>query len=384
MDLNTRMSLCVKQVVLSTLALVLLGGCTDIGPRSIRANRADYNMAIQSTSDQELLLNIVRAHYRDNMYFTTVERVVSTEQLLSSAGANLSAGWTQSTPYNKGTTSSSVISHGQSQTLGLGPAAVALNDEPTIFYAPIEGEKFVRQMMTPMNLETLILLVRSGWSIDRVFAVAVQEMNGLGNAPSASGPTPLYEPEYRDFRDATHLMRVMQRTHNLDVGRTASNKSVEFHFLHGSENSAEAKKLKQLLHLAPNIDRIAITRDDKKHDDHTISITTRPLIAAMNYLSQAVDVPAIDVASGRVTRTVQNDGVTPFKWQDLLDGRFEVHSSSKPPEAPSVAIHYRNAWFYIADNDLESKSTFVLLTQLIALHSVPPKEGPVLSYSVGN
>jgi hypothetical protein len=369
-------------VLLMLWLIQWLAGCTSIGPAGIRANRTDYNMAIQSTSDQELLLNIVRAHYRDNLYFTTVERVVAAQQMTRSASASLSAGWIDNVPYNRSSTSSSVVKSSTAQTLGLGPAGISLSEQPTVFYAPIEGEKFVRQMMTPMNLSTLLLLIRSGWSIDRVFMVAVQEMNGSPNAPSASGPTPSSEPEFRAFGQAIGLMRAMQRTHDFDIGHSADNKGMVFRFLHGSAGSQQAMRLKQLLKLAPDIDRITIIGDAQPHDDHTLAIATRSLMAGLNLLSQGVDVPGSDIASGRVTRTVGADGTTPFNWQDLLHGLFEVRESTTPPDAPSVAVHYRNAWFYIPDNDLDSKSTFMLLTQLIALHSVQPKDGPVLSYSV--
>ena len=57
------------------------------------------------------------------------------------------------------------------QSLTLGPGSIAVNEKPTVLYAPLEGEKFVRQMMTPMNPDLLLLLVNSGWSLDRVFAV---------------------------------------------------------------------------------------------------------------------------------------------------------------------------------------------------------------------
>ena len=70
-----------------------------------------------------------------------------------------------------------------------------------------------------MNPDLLLLLVRSGWSIDRVFSIGVLEMNGLKNAPTASGPAPSREPEFRDFAEAVRLLRVLQRDNRLDLIR---------------------------------------------------------------------------------------------------------------------------------------------------------------------
>jgi hypothetical protein len=44
---------------------------------------------------------------------------------------------------------------------------------------------------------------------------------------------------------------------------------------------------------------------------------------------------------------------------------------------------YRNQWFYLADNDLESKSTFMPLHQLFRLQAGAGKSaGPTLTFPV--
>ena len=50
----------------------------------------------------------------------------------------------------------------------------------------------------------------------------------------------------------------------------------------------------------------------------------------------------------------------------------------------AVKIKYRGAWFSIADNDLNSKSTFTMLTQLGALQAGgSPTTSPVLTLPIG-
>lgn len=360
-----------SMALLSMGILFALSGCASHGPATISADRIDYNLAVQRTNDEELLLNIVRAHYRDNLYFTSVERIVASQEFIRSASAGFGAGRNRN---------SSPISRTTTRSLTLG-STVAFNEQPTIFYAPLEGEKFVRQMMTPMNPETLVLLINSGWSIDRVFMVAVQEANGLRNAPSASGPTPSYEPEYKEFREVAQLLRVLQREHNLAIERSGD--AVLLRFIHGTANSETALRLKKMLKLNAKLDQIILASGVAKKNDRTITITTRPLMATINFLSQSVEVPSADVASGSVRITVSSDGAAPFDWKRILGGVFEVRTAMSQPSSASISVRYRDAWFYIDNSDLDSKSTFVLLTQLIALHSVPPKEGAPLSYSIG-
>jgi hypothetical protein len=368
----------------ATIIALAAAACSPIGPSSIRANRADYNMAIQQTNDQELLLNLVRTRYRDTLYFTTVERIAATQQMTKSISASAGASFLQNVPQVGGAPSAQLLNRVTGQSITAGPAVFSVSETPTVFYAPIEGQKFVQQMMTPMNPDTLALLIRSGWSLDRVFSVALQEMNGLRNAPTASGPTPSVEPEFKGFREAVKLLRMLQREQHLVLTRNVTDKTVEFRIIDNQASSPTALRLKELLQLNPKLDRFTLAVGSDRQNDHTIAIVTRPLMAALNYLSQGVDVPERDLLAGRVRPTTRADGKTPFDWQELLGGVFEVHDSPTQPQNASVAIDYRGTWFYIADDDLDAKSTFVLLTQLIALHSVPPPpNGPALSINVG-
>lgn len=370
--------------LLATLATATLAtGCKMIGPGTIRAGRPAYNLAVQQTNDQELLLNLVRIRYRDTLYFTSVERIAATQELNQGIGVAAGITATHNTiGTNAPTTGNSALTNIVAKALSLGPATLSVNEKPTVFYAPVEGEKFVRQMMTPMNPDMLMLLVRSGWSLDRVFALGVQEMNGLQNAPSASGPTPSREPEFREFREAAKLLRALQRVHQIDIMRVAGTADqIELRFLRGSGTGPEAVRLKQLLGVNPNGDRYKIVSASEAPNKDTIAIATRPLISALQYISQGVEPPARDYASGKIRPTTRENG-QPFDWQEMLEGVFKVSSSDKPPVEPSVAINYRGSWFYIADNDLDSKATFVLVTQLIALHSAPTA-GPAMSFSFG-
>lgn len=357
---------------LALVALTLLAGCGYAGPDSLRSTRPAYNQAIQSTNDQELLLNLVRIRYRDTTYFTSVERIAATLELNRSLGGQGAIARTSST----------ALKDTIARTLTLGPGSISLNEKPTIFYAPLEGEKFVRQMMTPMNPDILMLLARSGWSIDRVFALGVLEMNGLKNAPTASGPAPSREPEFRDFREAVRLLRLLQRDGKLDLVRAREGEGIELRFTRGSAGAPEALRFKQLTGLDAARDYFRILVAAEAPNKETLAITTRPVMSALHYLSTGVEVPASDVAAGRVRQTTRADGAD-FDWQEMLEGLFRVRSSARGAPEGSTAVEYRGTWFYIPDDDLEAKSTFVLLTQIIALHSSPPTGAPPISYSIG-
>lgn len=361
-----------RATVASLACLPLLAACGYAGPRSLQASRPLYNQAIAQTNDQELLLNLVRIRYRDTPYFTSVERIASSLEMNMSLGGNASLA----------VTSSAAPKDTIGRVLNLGPGSIALNEKPTIFYTPLEGEKFVRQMLTPMNADVLLLLVRSGWSIDRVLLIGVMEMNGLKNAPTASGPAPSRAPEFQDFAEAARLLRTLQRDNKLDIGRSGDKGSIELRFTRGAATGPEAMRFKELAQIAPEATSVRLEVASQPTDGTSLALTTRPVMAALHYLATGVDIPAADITAGKVRQTVKPDG-SPFDWQDMLGGLFHVRTAAREPDDATTRVQYRGSWFYIPDNDLEGKSTFVLLTQIIALHSAPPSTASPLTYSIG-
>jgi hypothetical protein len=83
---------------------------------------------------------------------------------------------------------------------------------------------------------------------------------------------------------------------------------------------------------------------------------------------------------GFVTIMKNSDG-TKFDWKmfRMVLSRLPLRGNRKAKRC-FTAIRYRNKWFYIADNDLETKTTFMLLTQLFNLQSTPLKSNePILT-----
>ena len=106
-------------------------------------------------------------------------------------------------------------------------------------------------------------------------------------------------------------------------------------------------------------------------------------MAGFFYVSQGVEVPPEDEAAGRVTVTRTAAG-EPFDWAFVKKSLFHVRQAETLPEDASIHTHYRDRWFYIADADLESESTFALLNQLFSLQSGNVTGGgPVLTLPVG-
>ena len=88
-------------------------------------------------------------------------------------------------------------------------------------YTPLHGGEFVRQVMSPIDLSTLLLLYHSGWAVDRILRICVQEFNDVPNASGASGPTPDQAPIYEDF--LTAMRQLLEICQNLIEKHIADN-----------------------------------------------------------------------------------------------------------------------------------------------------------------
>ena len=348
--------------------VMVIGGCHATGPASVKTGRASYNMVIQQTNNEQLLLNLIRLRYRDTPYFLEVSSVSTTFDFTASAAGAASLPESESKAYDLG-------------------AGISFSEQPTVSYAPLQGEDFVTQLMSPIDLNTILLLYHSGWSVERIFRVCVQSINGVKNAPSASGPTPSYVPKYKRFREVARLLRRLQLQGILNIGYAAledpNNPIVEIRIADEALDSKEVKQLFDLLGLEYGRSHFPLTTEVGAVRKDRIAVVLRSMMACLFYVSQSVEAPAEDEKAGRVTVSCDEQG-NRFDWQQVTGELMHIHSSKQEPKNAYVALRYRENWFYIDDSDLTSKSTFSLLMQLFALQAGEIKSTtPVLTLPVG-
>ena len=151
----------------TAVLLCLVLGCNSFGPRTLEATHPQYNHAISRSLDEQFLLNLVRLKYRDNPFFLEVS-AVTTQQTVQhevSASVKFASGADSLTP----------------------SGGMTYKQTPTISYAPLRGDQFLKQILSPVPLEAVLILTQSGWSVERVVSVCVERVNDLDNASNASG-----------------------------------------------------------------------------------------------------------------------------------------------------------------------------------------------------
>lgn len=357
------------------LACWFLAACTRMGPAALEGQRVDYNIAIQRSNDEQLLLNLVRLRYRESPFFLEVNNLSS--QLLFQR--NVNAGWR----LNIFREDSVNFSDGESFNAGI---TGVYAERPTISYRPLHGDDYIRSLLSPISTDRLLLLHSSGWNLDRVMRLAVKSLNGVRNAPSASGPTPATPPVFEDFSAAAELLPALQHRGvvSLTYQKSKQGPQLVLEFTGNGGAAEQTRAFRDHLRLDPKRRKFVLSPSAVvPGQGEYLNIQTRSLMGILFFLSQGIRVPEQDAAEGRVTVTRDEAG-EPFDWNQLLGDLFRVHSATERPDDAAVAIFYRGYWYYIDDRDLESKATFALVAQITTLQAGRAKDtGPVLTLPVG-
>jgi hypothetical protein len=351
---------------MTMICCMLTAACSQYGPGLVREGRNDYNIAVRQTSDEQVLLNLVRLRYADNPFWLEVGSV--TTQFSVSRGSNTQLDTSEFLDYG--------------WRIG---ADVRYSETPTISYTPVSGEQFVRNILRPMDFDTFLLMANSGWDVDDLLRLTASRINGLPNAPNAEGSVPRKAPKFEGFNRATALLREMQER---DVLR--------FRYQDPSNETRPTMYIKETALDWPEVEEfrglLGLKEKRRLYDLHiiadkpnpdSIGIDFRSLAEIIQFLSTSVDVPARDLDAGRAMVTVDENGRR-FDWSRVTGNLFDIRSTDEQPEDAAVAVYYRGAWFYIDDTDLTTKNTFRLLNFIgsILAGKTEQKPAPVLTLPV--
>ena len=155
-------------VLTNALIAMAVCACSSIGPPTVDRDRIDYGSAIADSWKQQTLLNIVKLRYGDFPVFLEIAQVIAGYQVESSLGAGFNA----------------------ANTSNFGPFAFfggsalaqgKYTDRPTLIYAPLTGNDFLKKLMTPIPPSAVLFMLQSGYAADLVMRIAVNSINGVSN-----------------------------------------------------------------------------------------------------------------------------------------------------------------------------------------------------------
>ncbi|MEE4295040.1 MAG: hypothetical protein V2J20_00300 [Wenzhouxiangella sp.] len=334
------------------LGVMMVVSCHSLGPESISKSHGLYGQAIATSQNQQFLENLVRLRYRETPFFLEVGSVTASLSFQSSLGVD------------------SGFSTGSGPDIVQPSAGAAYSNSPTISYTPLQGEDFLRKVLVAVPIESLIVLMQSGWNAERIFGMCVERINGLENAPSASGPTPDRPPgNFGGFERLLDLLEGIRGKNLVSYSIEPESNKLLVQFNSSSDSTGSVAEIKSLLGLSAERNVFTLTSNERERGSDTIAIRTRSIMSILFYLSQTVEAPKAHEDAGYVSTTRNQDG-SRFDWRTTPAGKlFGVQQSRRRPASAYLAVPYRGYWFSIPNNDLSAKSSFMLMTQLFNLNA---------------
>ena len=346
-------------------ASLVLCGCVALGPRQLPADRFDYGTAIASSTNEQMLLNLVRLRYSETPVFLDVSTVISQYQFDARAQVGAEIGFSGAA----GPAGDSIV---------IPEIGAGWSEKPTITYAPRSGPKFIRSLLTPLPPPAVIGLVQGGWPVEDVVWGVVRSINGV--APR-SAVTDQWNPDFKRMLDA---LAQVQRAGALGIvsnGDARTAQALRFRATRGDEKTAQAiETLRELWGLNLRTDEYLLVLGTVPRSAEEIAMLTTSMLDLMRDLAALIEVPAEHVARGESEPTVRLPAEAPYGGRAPI--RIQLHRD-RPTDA-FVAVRKDDWWYSIARNDLRSKRVLLLLNVLFQLaESSELPAGPVITVPAG-
>ena len=417
---------------------VLLGvvsGC--LGPAAIRGTRLHYNQAYERTADQELLLNIVRLRYADSPVFIDLPAITSQFEA-SSNGVGGASSSTRELGYLSGN-----FFMRDAPTLSYAPrsgreyaktlitplkAEALINTSPggntrNFFLAAVDGINGIRNAPLATSPHGCVMEDNQSYRfvVDSIMAlqsrgaielrVATEDEFASGEVPPNSltpqflldsleknfvvqvaassvriaKPHPVLavvvSPEEIDSPEMRDLCELLQLTPGLKTYRLVSQEHDPV-ALHAPEPADTGPELLPAPEPVGGIGDGVPTPGRSSRRGDTISLNMRSLYQSLVFLSKGVVVPPVHVERGIAQTCCTAEGRRD-DWTRLTKGLFRVHVQKFRPWHAEVAVPYRDHWFYLAPDDVQSRAVLAHMQLALEHQAADAKTAaPVLTLPI--
>ncbi|CAP54497.1 hypothetical protein [Gluconacetobacter diazotrophicus] len=329
--------------------LFCLAGCYEIGPTRLDRDQSDYSRALTSSGKQQTLLNVVRLRYADTPGFLDTTQLISGYQLQRNISAGIGTYSLASRPY--------------------GGVGAQLQESPTFTFQPVTGDAYAQSVLRPLPPGNLLPLAMGGLPIDVLFRLAVQSINLISNAGALGGDVGRGSPA---FFDLIYDLRQLQLAGLLGIqlerdpaatGKEDPADDRVFLSIASTDDPALSPvvhDVRRLLGMAQNDERVQVVYGGGRPRKGQIRLLTRTILGVLGQIAYQIEVPEEDVASGRTRPTIRLIG---RETRPIV----VVHVTPDCPEAVFARTSYNHKYYWIADDDFDSKLAFTMLQILLEL-----------------
>jgi hypothetical protein len=217
--------------------------------------------------------------------------------------------------------------------------------------------------MTPVPPSSVLFMLQSGYSADRIMPIMLDSINGLNNEANR-----LKRPADPKFTRLVELMREGQLAGAIQIRVEQTKGGAESSVLifgpsKDPQLAARGRELKSILGIKPDLRELRVHYGGYSGKDDEIDMMTRSMLQIMLEFAAVVQVPESDVAQGRAA-----PGLVDTAAPGAASGPpLRVLVADTAPKAAYVAVQYDNRWFWIADTDIQSKYTFGIIMLLFSI-----------------
>ena len=343
----------------------VLTSCTLVGPATVHSGRLAYNESIVETNNQQMLLLVLRNRYGERGNLLALNSVTANVSVTTNVSSQLGFG-------DSGDYLGNLVPFG---------AGVVYKENPTISYSLVGGEKYANRLMSPLSLQELMLFASNLNDPARVYFIFISRINGIHN-PSFLDDSNSFDPRFSRLIELFSKLDKAQRLHWKNDSQTSNRYSIviDHYWPNYSADVAEIYKLLGLSAPETFSSRMEIPVSVGPDDpvEGGLSISTRSIYNLLEILSAAIDVPEEDQVSGRALI---------YPPAGLVGQKLVVRRANVAPGGASIAVQYRDAWYYIDDTNQNTKLFFRLVTTLMAVSiadTAAAGAAPLLTVPVSN
>jgi hypothetical protein len=332
-----------------------------LGPAAIRTGRASYNDAIVTTNNQQVLAMMVRVRYGEPSGLLAVASVTANLHIQTSFGTEIGFGPDSNFEGNLTPLS----------------AGIAYEENPTISYTPVQGEKYLRQLLSPVPIDLTVLLLGTLGHSPQVMTLLVRNINGIRNPDFLADPSVEVDPR---FARVAELFAALGRAGHLTWAQEPGEPPTFAAVLRGegAHYTQQVGELCGLLGFAvprdpSGIITLPVALGIGTPPKGAIQLRTRSLYDLFAIAAAGVEVPEEHLQAGLVQRLPP----TGPAGQSI-----RIRGSKRCPDRAMVAVKRHGWWYAIDGADAASKLTFRVLEALMSVRmaeSIDQKATPILT-----
>ena len=344
--------------------LFVVSGCAIVGPRSISMGRGDYNEAINRTEDEQMLLSIVKGRYGETFSLLAVSGVAANVRFRTNA--TVEAGFGPESYYLGNLVPFS--------------GGLAYEENPTITYTPVLGEQYLRQLLSPLPLNLLVLIVRSGTNQAATLTLLANRINDMRNPDFLVGPDAGPDPRFERF------VKISEELDQAGVLQFVEDprEDVPFDILitgYAPSYSGKVREYLGLLGLQMPADEsrdiiLPVSLAVKGRGVDGVAISTRSTFDLIEILRASIKLPAEHADAGIAIH---------YPKPGMVGKNLRIDSSEEKPKQAALAVRHRGYWFYIHEADLRTKLYYLMIRTLWSVSiaaAAEQKAAPVLTIPV--